>query len=230
LVPTEGVLPVNSTQGATYGDALVDLATTGAAAASGGYAGFTLLKAGDYLLDLELSAAQRNNRSDLLSNPRLVTADQTKAQIKQGVQIPYQITQAASTGGGLPVQNVAFKDAVLELNVTPHITPDDNILMELLIKKDIPGEVQTNGNRAINTRQIETTAQVGNGETVVLGGVFESDNINTTDKVPFFGDLPGVGYFFRRDHVEDNKRELLIFITPKVLRESIAAAGLESVR
>ncbi|MFO1419084.1 MAG: type IV pilus secretin PilQ family protein [Methylotetracoccus sp.] len=226
LVPTEGVQPFNYQNvppppSSTYGDVLVDLAAT-AASASGGYAGFTLLKAGDYLLDLELSAAQRNRRSEVLSNPRLITADQTKATIKQGVELPYQITQAASTGGGLPVQNISFKEAVLELNVTPHITPDQSILMDLLVKKDTRGEA-VGSNFAIDKREIQTTAQVNNGETVVLGGVFEDESINQTDKVPFFGDLPGVGYFFRRDLVQDNKRELLIFITPKVLQPSVAA-------
>jgi type IV pilus assembly protein PilQ len=226
LVPTQGIQPFNYQNtppppSSTYGDALVDLATTGAAG-PGGFAGFTLLKAGDYLLDLELSAAQRNRRSEVLSNPRLVTADQTEATIKQGVQLPYQVTQAASTGGGLPVQNISFKEAVLELNVTPHITPDDSILMDLIVKKDTKGEA-VGSNFAIDTREIQTTAQVGNGETVVLGGVFEDESINQTDKVPFFGDLPGIGYFFRRDLVQDNKRELLIFITPKVLHQSITA-------
>jgi type IV pilus assembly protein PilQ len=226
LVPTEGVLPVDSTQGATYGDMLVDLGTA-AASAYGGSAGFTLLKAGDYLLDLELSAAQRNARTELISNPRVVTADKEEATISQGVQIPYQITQQG-TGGGVPVQNVAFKDAVLELKVTPLITPDDNIQMKLAIKKDVPGEVQSNGNRAIETRRVDTNALVMDGETIVLGGVFESDDVYQVDKVPFFGDLPGVGFFFRRDSTEERKRELLFFITPKLLKDSFRnAVGLK---
>lgn len=219
LVPTEGVLPVDATQGATYGDALVDLGAA-AAAASGGAAGFTLLKAGDYLLDLELSAAQRNGRSETLSNPRVITADSSTATIKQGVQIPIQITQQG-TGGGIPVQNVQFKDAVLELNVTPHITPDDNILMDLAIKKDQPGQTAPNGNQEIETREVKTTAKVANGETVVLGGVYEDENRNDVDKVPFFGDLPGIGFFFRRDLVRTDKKELLFFITPKMLDQSL---------
>ncbi|WP_139557707.1 type IV pilus secretin PilQ [Methylotetracoccus oryzae] len=223
LVPTEGVLPVDATQGATYGSALVDLAAKGGSFVTPAAAGFTLLKAGDYLLDLELSAAQRVGRSELLSNPRVITGDQTKATIKQGVEIPVQITQQGTTGG-LPVQNVQFKEVVLELNVTPHITPDDFVLMDLLIKKDTPGGTTTNGNIIIEKREIQTTAQVANGETVVLGGIYETDNINTVDKVPFFGDLPGIGFFFRRDEVQDNKRELLIFITPKLLNDSLGAA------
>lgn len=221
LVPTEGVLPVNATQGATYGDALVDLGAA-AAAASGGSVGFTLLKAGDYLLDLELSAAQRNGRSETLSNPRVITADSSKATIKQGVQIPIQITQQG-TGGGIPVQNVTFKDAVLELNVTPHITPDDNILMDLLIKKDQPGQRAPNGNQEIDTREVQTTAKVANGETIVLGGVYEDETINNIDKVPFFGDLPGIGFFFRRDLVDNKKKELLFFITPKMLDQTLGS-------
>jgi type IV pilus assembly protein PilQ len=138
LVPTEGVLPVDAVNNATYADALVDLAAKGGSFVTPAAAGFTLLKAGDYLLDLELSAAQRVGRSELLSNPRVITGDQTKATIKQGLEIPVQITQQG-TSGGLPVQNVQFKEVVLELNVTPHITPDDFVLMDLLIKKGHSG-------------------------------------------------------------------------------------------
>ncbi len=150
----------------------------------------------------------------------MITADSSTATIKQGVQIPIQITQQG-TGGGIPVQNVQFKDAVLELNVTPHITPDDNILMDLAIKKDQPGQVAPNGNQQIDTREVKTTAKVANGETIVLGGVYEDESINNVDKVPFFGDLPGVGFFFRRDLVQSNKKELLFFITPKMLDQSL---------
>jgi type IV pilus assembly protein PilQ len=200
---------------ATAGDALVDLAATGAAA-SGGAFGVTFLKVGEYLLDLELSAAQIDGRGEIVSTPKLITADQTKAVIKQGQQIPY------SQNNGLGASNTQFKDAVLQLEVTPHITPDDNILMELLIKKDSPGQATVSG-LAIDKREIETTAQVGNGETVVLGGVFEGTQANNTDKVPFLGDLPGIGFMFRRDKVLDNKRELLIFITPKILDQSLTA-------
>ncbi|MEW6036817.1 MAG: type IV pilus secretin PilQ [Pseudomonadota bacterium] len=175
---------------------------------------------GDYLLDLELSAAQKEGRGEIVANPRVLTADQSKAKIMQGVELPYQITQAASTGGGLPVQNVAFKPAVLELDVTPHITPDDHILMDLMIKKDDKGELTPNGNFAIEKREIDTVAQVANGETVVLGGVYEGTRRNNTDKVPFFGDLPGIGFMFRRNSVEDKKKELLIFITPKIVKQT----------
>jgi len=213
--------PAAGGEKSTNADVLVDLAAKGAATAATGGAsalGFTLIKAGDYLLDLELSAAQREGRSETVSNPRLITSDQTKAVIKQGVEIPYQTTVVA--GGGASA-NITFKQAVLELNVTPHITPDDQVLMELLIKKDEQGQ-QTPVGPAIDKREIETTAQVANGETVVLGGVYEGLNRNNTDKVPFFGDLPGIGYMFRRNNVEDTKRELLVFITPKVLKQDLA--------
>ena len=185
-----------------------------------GVAGVTILKAGEYLLDLELSALQHEQRGEIVSNPRLITADQTKATIKQGVEIPYQVQSAA---GGALVSNIQFKQAVLELNVTPHITPDDTVLMDLLVKKDSKGEI-TPGGFGIDKREVETTAQVNNGETVVLGGVFEGTKTNTTEKVPFLGDLPGVGFMFRKNQVLDNKKELLIFITPKILKQELTVA------
>ena len=110
---------------------------------------------------------------------------------------------------------------MLELNVTPHITPDDNIRMELMIKKDSQNGQVFNGNPALDKRQIDTTVQVVNGETVVLGGVYEGTKSNTTDKVPFFGDLPGIGFMFRRNQLVDEKKELLIFITPKILKQNL---------
>ena len=194
---------------------LVDLAKSGAAG-PGGAIGFTVLKMGEYLLDLELQAAQNEGRGEIVSNPRLITSDQTKAVIKQGVEIPYQSTVAL---GGGATANIQFRQAVLELNVTPHITPDQNVLMELLVKKDAKGE-QVGLNFAIDKREIETTVQVGNGETVVLGGVYEGTKTNTTDKVPLLGDLPGIGFMFRRNLVQDQKKELLIFITPKILHQA----------
>ncbi len=199
------------------GDALVNLAST-AAAASGGSFGVTFLKVGEYLLDLELSAAQIDGRSETVATPKVVTADQTQATILQGQEIPYTVTSAA---GGAAIATVQFKQAVMQLKVTPHITPDDNIIMDLFIKKDEPSAVLFNGVPAIEKRQIETKAQVGNGDTVVLGGVYEGVQRNQTDKVPFLGDLPGVGFMFRKDKAEDNKRELLIFITPKILDQAL---------
>ncbi len=206
----------NSGQWAS-GDALSNLPIDPTIAGPGGLAGFTLLKVGDYLLDLELSAAQKEGRGEVLSNPRLITSDQTEAVIKQGVQLPYQSTVSV---GGAGAVTISFKDALLELKVTPHITPDDNIRMELNIKKDSKGE-QTTVGLAIDKREIHTVAQVANGDTVVLGGVYESTKTNSTEKVPFFGDLPGVGFMFRHTSVIDQKKELLIFITPKILMQNL---------
>jgi type IV pilus assembly protein PilQ len=199
------------------GDALSSLPINPSVAGPGGAIGFTMLKVGDYLLDLELSAAQQEGRGEVVSNPRLVTADQTKAVIKQGQQLPYQSTVSV---GGAGAVTISFKDALLQLEVTPHITPDDNIRMELIIKKDSPGQ-QTTVGLAIDKKEIDTTVQVANGETVVLGGVFEGTKTNSTQKVPFFGDLPGVGFMFRHNSMVDQKKELLIFLTPKILRQNL---------
>ena len=198
-------------QNGVSGKALVDLASA-AATASGGYFGVTFLKVGEYLLDLELSAAQIDGRTEIISTPKVVTTDGAEAYILQGQQIPY------SQNNALGASNTQFKDAVLELKVTPHITADENILMDLSVKKDAVSEARySNGNPGIDKREISTSAQVTNGETMVLGGVFEGDKADRTDKVPFLGDLPGVGFMFRKNIVKDNKRELLIFITPKII-------------
>ncbi len=198
-------------QGGVSGDALVDLAST-AASASGGYFGVTFLKVGEYLLDLELSAAQIDGRTEIISTPKVVTTDGAEAYILQGQQIPY------SQNNALGASNTQFKDAVLELKVTPHITADENILMDLSVKKDAVSEARyANNNPGIDKREIVTSAQVSNGDTMVLGGVFEGDKVDRTDKVPFLGDLPGVGFMFRKSITRDNKRELLIFITPKIV-------------
>jgi type IV pilus assembly protein PilQ len=199
------------------GNALSNLPIDPTVAGPGGALGLTVMKVGDYLLDLELSAAQKDGRGEVLANPRLITSDQTEAIIKQGVQIPYQSTVSV---GGTGAVTISFKDALLELKVTPHITPDDNIRMELNIKKDTKGE-QTLVGLAIDKREIHTMATVANGDTVVLGGVYESTKTNTTSKVPFFGDLPGIGFMFRHTSTIDQKKELLIFITPKILRQNM---------
>jgi type IV pilus assembly protein PilQ len=206
----------NNGLGSLYsGNALSSLPIDPTVAGPGGAAGVTLLKVGDYLLDLELSAAQKEGRGELLSNPRMVTADQTQADIKLGEQIPYTTGSTATT-----VANIMFKNALMELQVTPHITPDDNVRMEIFITRDTKGE-QVGTNFAIDKREITTTAQVSNGETIVLGGVYEGAKTNNTQKVPFFGDLPGIGFMFRHTSVIDQKKELLIFITPKILKQNL---------
>lgn len=195
---------------ASPGGFIVDLPAV-LAAGTGGAFGLSLFKIGDYLLNLELSALQNEGRGEILSNPRLITSDQTKAKIEQGVEIAF----TSSTDNQV---NTQFKKAVLKLEVTPHITPDDTVIMDLIITKDAPRNVGI-GEGAIDKREIETTVMVDNGETIVLGGIFENTKLNTESKVPFFGDLPGIGALFRTRSNTDDKTELLIFITPKILKD-----------
>ncbi|MFN3919985.1 MAG: type IV pilus secretin PilQ [Methylohalobius sp.] len=196
---------------------IVDLPAIGPGA---GGLGIAVFKLNQFLMQLELSALQEENRGDVISMPKVVTQDHTTARIEQGEDIPFQVVGTA--GGGLGVTQTQFKKAVLKLEVTPHITPDDNVIMKILVTKDARGEKTPDGQLAIDTRQIETTVQVANGETVVLGGIYETTRNKTANKLPFFGDLPGFGFLFRRDHTIDNKRELLIFITPRILKEAMA--------
>jgi type IV pilus assembly protein PilQ len=184
-------------------------------APSGGL-NFLVGKAGTYLLQLELTAMQTEGRGELISSPRVITSDQTLATIKQGVEIPYQ--EATASGA----TKVAFKEALLKLEVTPHITPDDRIRMDLIINKDNPNfSNSVLGVPPIDTREIKTTVLVDNGETVVLGGVFERNKTSNTEKVPFFGDIPYAGVLFRRNEKLDENNELLIFVTPKILKETL---------
>ncbi|MEN8177918.1 MAG: type IV pilus secretin PilQ [Pseudomonadota bacterium] len=181
-----------------------------------GAVNFLVGKVGSYLLQLELSAMQREGKGEIISSPRVITSDQNKASIKQGFEIPYQ--EASSSGA----TSVSFKEAVLKLEVTPQITPDDRIRMDLKINKDSPDYSRTlNEIPPIDTRKIETTVLVDNGETVVLGGVFERTKSDSMEKVPFFGDIPYLGVLFRRNAKVDENKELLIFVTPKILKESL---------
>lgn len=172
----------------------------------------------DYLVDLELSALQAEGRGEVVSNPRVITANQREALIEQGVEIPYQ--EASSSGA----TSVSFKKAVLSLKVTPQITPDDRVIMDLNVTKDSVGEVFA-GVPSINTREVNTQALVENGETVVLGGIYEQTRSNEVDKVPFLGDLPVIGSLFRQTRKVDDKVELLIFVTPKILKETLSAGA-----
>ena len=171
------------------------------------------------LLDLELSALQQEGRGEVISSPRVITSNQKEAVIKQGTEIPYQ--EAASSGA----TSVSFKEAVLSLTVTPHITPDDRIRMDLKVTKDSVGQVvPTAGggsNPSIDKREISTQVLVQSGETVVLGGIHEQQKRENTAKVPFFGDLPFIGVLFRRNSTVDQNTELLIFVTPKVLKDNL---------
>lgn len=165
------------------------------------------------LLDLELSAAQAEGRSETVSAPRIITANNNKAYIKQGFEVPY--TSQTSSGA----TDIEFKEAVLKLEVTPQITPDDNIIMKLLVKKDRPDFSQPGP--PIQKREVKTQVRVRNGETIVLGGVYEHTSTDNVAKVPFFGDLPLIGVLFR-NHVESNdKSELLIFVTPKIISDNL---------
>jgi type IV pilus assembly protein PilQ len=169
------------------------------------------------LLDLELSAAQAEGKSETVSSPKVITADQQEAIIESGQEIPYQ--EASSSGA----TSVSFKKAVLSLKVTPQITPDDRIVMDLTVNKDSPDFANlVQGVPPINTQNVETQVLVDNGETVVLGGVYEQTKTKSINRVPFFGDLPLVGGLFRNKTETNDKQELLIFVTPKLLKEDIS--------
>jgi type IV pilus assembly protein PilQ len=168
-----------------------------------------------FLLELELSAAQAESRVEIVSAPRVITSNQTKARIERGTEIPYQ--EASSSGA----TSVAFKKAVLSLEVTPQITPDDRIFMDLVVNNDNVGDV-FNGIPSIDTRAIETQVLVDNGQTVVLGGIYDTSNVESNERVPFFSDIPILGRLFRTDAVNINNSELLIFITPKIINEKLA--------
>ena len=187
------------------------------AATPSGAINFLLGKVGSHLIQLELSAMQREGRGELVSSPRVVTSDQHQAVIKVGQEIPYQ----EATGEGNT--SVAFKEAVLALEVTPHITPDDRIIMDLRVNKDNPDFTRdVLGVPPVDTRSVETSVLVDNGETVVLGGVYEREKTFNREQVPWLGDLPLVGNLFKTTSRQDNNEELLIFVTPKILKSDLA--------
>ncbi|MGE7138781.1 type IV pilus secretin PilQ [Luteibacter sp. NPDC031894] len=189
-----------------------------------GSIGLAILGA-NYLVDLELSAAQTEGRSEVISSPRVITANQQEAVIKQGTQIGYVTYQASGSGGGAQNATVQFKDAVLELRVTPTITADSRVYLKINVKKDaLAGNTPSPGGGfvpSIDTREINTSVLVDNGQTVVLGGIYEITKSNTTDKVPGLGDIPGIGVLFRRTNRGNNKAELLIFVTPRILSDTL---------
>jgi type IV pilus assembly protein PilQ len=194
---------------------LVNLPQT-LAAGSGGAINFLVAKMGDFLLRLELTAMQQEGKGEIVSSPRVITSDQNTAVIKQGVEIPYQ--EATSSGA----TSVSFKEAVLQLEVTPSITPDDRVIMDLKVNKDNPDFTRAVlGVPPVDTREVETTVLVDNGETVVLGGVFERTKSKNRNSVPFFGDLPYVGFLFKQEQIQDENNELLIFVTPKILKDTL---------
>ncbi|MGF2736586.1 type IV pilus secretin PilQ [Marinobacter sp. DUT-1] len=188
----------------------VDLGVTGEGASS-----FAIgWGSDDFLVDLELSALESDGQAEVVSQPRVVTADRQTASIKSGEEIPYQ--EASSSGA----TSVSFKEAVLSLEVTPQITPDDKIIMDLVVNQDSRGEV-TAGIPSINTNEVTTQVLVGNGETVVLGGIFQSEVATQVTKTPFLGDIPYLGRLFKRTEHIDERSELLIFITPKIIKNDL---------
>ncbi|MFK7814706.1 MAG: type IV pilus secretin PilQ [Gammaproteobacteria bacterium] len=190
------------------------------AAAATGSIGLALAKLPlGLLLDLELSAAQAESRAEVISTPRVIASNQTTARIEQGTEIPFQ--SATSSGA----TDVEFKKAVLSLEVTPQITPDDRVSMKLLVTNDSIGALVPSGFGgtipSIDTNEVETDVLVDNGQTIVLGGVYQQDTNKSVSRVPFFADLPFVGVLFRNSSFTDNKSELLIFITPKIISEQL---------
>jgi type IV pilus assembly protein PilQ len=194
----------------TPADLVVDLGVTAAGASSFGI-GFTNQGS---LLDLELSALASDGHAEVVARPKVITADKSSALIESGVEIPYQ--EASSSGA----TSTSFKDAVLSLEVTPQITPDDRIIMKLTVKQDTVGTI-FEGVPSINTNEIQTQVLVDNSQTIVLGGIFTTDRNFSTTKTPFLGDLPYVGRAFRRTVERDDKQELLIFITPRIIQDSL---------
>jgi type IV pilus assembly protein PilQ len=168
------------------------------------------------ILDLELSALESENKGEIIASPRITVANQQEAYIEQGTEIPY--VQATSSGA----TSVEFKKAVLSLKVTPHITPDNRIILDLTVTQDTRGETVTTPTGpavAIDTQEIKTQVLVQNGETVVLGGIFQQISTDDLAKVPVLGDMPIVGRLFKNEVNIEQKRELLIFVTPKIITD-----------
>ncbi len=166
-------------------------------------------------IDLEISALENEGKGEIVSQPKVLTGDKQKASIKTGTEIPYQ--NATSSGA----TSTQFKEAVLLLEVTPQITPDGRIVMDINVAQDSVGDLLPTGEPIIDITQVETKAIVGDGQTLVLGGLFQMQTVNNVEKVPFLGDVPYLGRLFRHDINDIQKREILIFITPKILNEAL---------
>jgi type IV pilus assembly protein PilQ len=220
-----GALPGDTNFGGTIGpgdslstggaqDLLVDLPIGNPASAIK----FAVVSIPDFILQLELQALQLEGRGEVISNPRVVTANQKEASIEQGTEIPFQ--EASSSGA----TSTSFKKAVLSLKVTPQITPDDRVIMDLAVNQDTVGQ-EFSGIPSVDTRSVSTQVLVDNGDTVVLGGIYEQTKREDIEKVPFFGDLPYFSWLFKTTSVRDDKRELIIFVTPRILKDA-GTAGL----
>ncbi|GAG22517.1 unnamed protein product, partial [marine sediment metagenome] len=167
----------------------------------------------DHLLDLELSALEKEGGGEIISSPRLITSNKQPAYIEEGTEIPYE--EATSSGA----TSIEFKKAVLSLNVTPQITPDGRVILSLRINQDTVSSEQLGSVPAIDTRKIETQVLVNNGDTIVLGGIFQQIKTKQVFRVPLLGDLPVIGYLFRQTNSVNAKSELLIFLTPKIIQD-----------
>ncbi len=187
----------------------------GTAGAGGGSIGFTIGSlSSEIILDVELSALESENKSEVIASPKVTTANQKKARIEAGEEIPYE--QSTSSGA----TSITFKKAVLALDVTPQITPNDKIILDLQVSQDSRGEDTVFG-PAIDTRSVNTQVFVQNGETIVLGGIYQQRQNKSVTKVPLLGDLPGIGFLFRRTEESEGKSELLIFVTPKIIKDKV---------
>lgn len=172
------------------------------------------------ILDLQLSAMEKGGNGEIVSQPKVVTSDKETAKILKGSEIPYQ--EASSSGA----TSVSFKEAALSLEVTPQITPDNRIIMEVKVNKDEPDYANAlNGVPPIKKNEVNAKVLVNDGETIVIGGVFSNTQTKATDKVPYLGDVPVLGRLFRRDSVTDSKNELLVFLTPRIMNNQAFAAG-----
>lgn len=200
---------------------LIALPTAGTPASIG----IALAKLGDgVLLDLELSALESEGKAEIIASPRLMTTNQQSAVIESGEDIPYQ--QATSSGATA----VAFKKAVLSLKVTPQITPDGKLLMDLVITQDADSGQRVQGVPIILTKSIQTNVLVNNGQTIVLGGIYKADKNNTITRIPFLGGLPVVGHLFSRTHITSDNEELLIFITPRIITNNLSITAIEGTQ
>ncbi|MCL3027678.1 type IV pilus secretin PilQ, partial [Klebsiella pneumoniae] len=172
------------------------------------------------ILDLQLSAMEKTGNGEIVSQPKVVTSDKETAKILKGQEVPYQ--EASSSGA----TSTSFKEAALSLEVTPQITPDNRIIVEVKVTKDAPDfDRALNGVPPINKNEVNAKILVNDGETIVIGGVFSNTQSKSVDKVPFLGDLPYLGRLFRRDTVSDVKNELLVFLTPRIMNNQAIAIG-----
>ncbi len=186
----------------------------GAASGMGGVTLSLFNASATKVLSLELTASELDGYTKNIASPRVLTSDKTAATIESGVQIPYQL----ATGFG--ATSIAFANAVLGLTVTPQITPDDRVAMKVVVHNDTVGSIYS-GVPSINTNKVETQAVVDNGGTVVIGGIYTQDDTDSKQQIPFLGDIPVLGWLFKNDNLIKNKKELLVFITPKIVKDSL---------